>query len=105
MKKFLDDDIYLNNETGKRLYHAYAKDLPIIDYHCHLNPMDIAEDKVFTSLSELWLSDDHYKWRLLRADGAEEALITGDGSDRDKMHAFAKALEKAVGNPIYQWCN
>lgn len=105
MKKFLDDDIYLNNETGKRLYHAYAKDLPIIDYHCHLNPMDIAEDKVFTSLSELWLSDDHYKWRLLRADGAEEALITGDGSDRDKIHAFAKALEKAVGNPIYQWCH
>ncbi len=105
MKKFLDDDFCLNNETGKKLYHAYAKDLPIIDYHCHLDPKDIAEDRVFSSLSELWLSGDHYKWRLLRADGAEEAFVTGEGDDSEKIRIFAKALEKAIGNPLYHWCH
>ena len=103
MKKFLDEDFCLKNETSKRLYHTYAKELPIIDYHCHLSPEDIATDKTFKSLAELWLSGDHYKWRLMRADGAEEKFVTGDGDDNEKLRLWASVLEKAIGNPLYHW--
>ncbi len=103
MKKFLDEDFCLKNETAKRLYHTYAKELPIIDYHCHLSPKDIATDKTFKSLAELWLSGDHYKWRLMRADGAEEKFVTGDGDDNEKLRLWASVLEKAIGNPLYHW--
>lgn len=103
MKKFLDNDFCLKNETGKKLYHTYAENLPIIDYHCHLDPKDIAEDKVFKNLSELWLSGDHYKWRLMRADGADEKYVTGDGNEDEKIRLWAKVLEKSIGNPLYHW--
>lgn len=103
MKRFLGEDFCLKNETAKKLYHNYAENMPIIDYHCHLDPKDIAEDKVFESLSELWLSGDHYKWRLMRADGAPEKYVTGDGDDSEKLRLWARALEKSIGNPLYHW--
>lgn len=103
MKKFLDNDFCLNNETGKYLYHTYAENMPIIDYHCHLDAKDIAEDKKFDSLASLWLSGDHYKWRLMRADGVEEAFVTGDGDETEKIRLWARVLSKAIGNPLYAW--
>ncbi len=103
MRKFLDEDFLLYNETGKYLYHKYAENMPIIDYHCHLDAKDIAEDKVFTNLTELWLSGDHYKWRLMRTDGADEKFVTGDGDEKEKLRLWAKVVEKSVGNPLYHW--
>ena len=103
MKRFLDEDFCLKNETAKKLYHTYAEKLPIIDYHCHLDAKDIALDKTFKSLSELWLSGDHYKWRLMRADGAAEEYVTGSGDENEKLRLWARVLEKAIGNPLYHW--
>lgn len=101
--RFLNDDFYLENEISKNLFYKYAKKMPIADYHCHINPMDIAENKQFTNLSQLWLNHDHYKWRLIRAYGAEEEYITGDKTDREKFSVWAKTIEKSIGNPIYLW--
>ena len=103
MKKFLGDDFILNSEVAVSLYENYAKKLPIIDYHCHIPAKDIAENKTFRNITELWLGGDHYKWRLTRAAGIEEKYITGDASDYDKFKAFVSALETAVGNPLYHW--
>lgn len=103
MKGFMDSDFLLRTETAKRLYHEVAEGLPIIDYHCHLSPKEIAEDKRFSSITELWLGGDHYKWRLMRSFGIEEQYITGDASDREKFRAWAKALGTAIGNPLYHW--
>ena len=102
MKDFFGKDIFLDNETAKELYNC-VKDLPIFDYHCHLSPKEIAEDRVFHDLGELWLECDHYKWRLMRFAGVEERLVTGDAPYKDKFFAFAKAVEGAVGNPVYHW--
>lgn len=106
---FLDDNFLLTNEPAKKLYHEHAKKMPIIDYHCHLEPKDIYENKNYPNLTRVWLNDgmlgDHYKWRLERANGVPEDLITGDGDEYEKMMAWAGTLEKAIGNPIYEWAN
>ena len=102
MKAFYGKDCFLHTESAVRLYEK-AKDYPIFDYHCHLSPKQIAEDAVFENIGVLWLGGDHYKWRLMRADGIEERLITGDASWRDKFLAFASVVPKMAGNPIYHW--
>lgn len=101
--EFMNDNFILTNETARRLYHEYAKDLPIIDYHCHINPQEIAEDKKFKNITEIWLGGDHYKWRMIRSNGVPENEITGDASDRIKFQRFAEALPRAIGNPMYHW--
>lgn len=102
---FLDENFVLKNDIAKQLYHGYAKDQPIIDYHCHLDPKEIYEDKSFRNITEAWLAGDHYKWRLMRANGVPETLITGDGSDYDKFAAWAETIELCIGNPLYIWTN
>jgi len=103
MKAFMGDDFLLTNKTGKELYNTYAKELPIYDYHCHLVAQEIAENKTFYDVGELMLKGDHYKWRIMRACGIDEKLITGDASWKDKFYAYAKALSSAIGNPLYHW--
>lgn len=100
---FINDDFLLKNETAKRLYHSYAENLPIIDYHCHIQPREIAEDKHFSDITEVWLGGDHYKWRLIRMTGAPEGEITGSCDPIVKFRHFAAALPKAAGNPMYHW--
>lgn len=103
MKKFMDKDFLLSNEISKKLYHEYSSVMPIIDYHCHINPQEIAEDKKFENLTQVWLGADHYKWRQMRSNGIEEKYITGDATDREKFQKWAETLEKAIGNPLYHW--
>ncbi len=103
MKAFLDDHFLLQTETAKNLYHNYAKKAPIYDYHCHLSPQEIADNKSYRNLTELWLGGDHYKWRVMRSNGIQEDFITGDQDDYDKFLAFAKSLPYAIGNPMYHW--
>ncbi len=103
MKQFIHDDFLLPNPIAVNLYHKYAKKLPIIDYHCHLNPKDIFEDKKFNNLYDAWLSGDHYKWRLLRANGVTEDYITGNQSDEDKFMKWAEVVPRLIGNPLYHW--
>ncbi|MBX9966246.1 glucuronate isomerase [Priestia aryabhattai] len=103
MKNFMDDHFLLTNETAAHLYNSYAKDMPIIDYHCHLNPQEIYENKQFASLTNVWLDGDHYKWRLMRANGIEEEKITGSASDYEKFLAWAKTVPMTIGNPLYHW--
>ena len=103
MKPFMDDDFLLSNETAKTLYHNYAKQVPIIDYHCHINPQEIAEDRQFDTITQVWLGGDHYKWRQMRTNGIEEKFITGDASDYEKFEKWAATLQKAIGNPLYHW--
>ncbi|WP_151734257.1 glucuronate isomerase [Paenibacillus tengchongensis] len=100
---FLNDDFLLTTDTAKALFHQHAKEMPIIDYHCHLDPKEIYEDRPFANLTAAWLYGDHYKWRLMRANGVPESHITGDASDYDKFLAWARTLPKAVGNPLYSW--
>ncbi len=100
---FIKDDFLLTNKTAEDLFHNHGGDLPVIDYHNHLSPKDIAEDRIFNNLSEAWLNGDHYKWRLMRANGAEESNITGDAPDFDKFRTFAETLPYAIGNPVYHW--
>lgn len=96
------DDLFLKSSTAARLYDA-VRDLPIVDYHCHLQPKEILEDKVFTDIAQVWLGGDHYKWRLMRACGVPEKCITGNASPREKFRAYATCLETAAGNPLYVW--
>ncbi len=103
MKPFMDDDFLLSNETAKILYHNYAKKMPIIDYHCHINPQEIAEDRQFDTITQVWLGGDHYKWRQMRTNGIDEKFITGDASDYEKFEKWAATLQKAIGNPLYHW--
>lgn len=103
MKKFMDENFLLHNQTAIELFHNVAKELPIIDFHCHLSPKEIYENKKFKNITEVWLYGDHYKWRLMRANGIDEKYITGDGSDYDKFVAWAKTISIAIGNPIYHW--
>lgn len=103
----LNEDFLLTNEMGKKLYHQYAEKMPIIDFHCHLNPKEIYDNKNYPNITRIWLNDglfgDHYKWRLMRANGVPEALITGDGDEYQKFLAWAQTIEKAIGNPLYEW--
>ena len=102
-KAFMDKDFILNSETAKVLFHNYAAKMPIIDYHCHLIPREIWEDRRFKNITEVWLGGDHYKWRLMRANGVDEKYITGDAPDKEKFFKFAETLEKCIGNPVHQW--
>lgn len=103
MRKFMDDNFLLSTDTAITLYHEYAKNMPICDYHCHLNPKEIAEDKRYSNITEIWLGGDHYKWRTMRSFGIEEKYITGDASDYEKFQAFAKVMPYLIGNPMYHW--
>jgi glucuronate isomerase len=103
LNKFMDENFLLNNETAVHLYHNYAKDMPIIDYHCHLSPQEIFENKSFKNITDAWLSGDHYKWRVMRALGIDEEYITGSASDYDKFLAWAEAVPLLIGNPLYNW--
>ena len=103
MKQFLDENFLLTNATAERLYHEYAKDMPIIDYHNHLPPNEVAEDKNFENISKVWLKGDHYKWRAMRVNGVNEDYITGDKSDWEKFRAWAATVPYTLRNPLYQW--
>ena len=102
MKSFFADDVLLTNESAKRVYQA-VKDLPIIDYHCHLDQYKIADDYEFENIGEIWLAGDHYKWRAMRLCGVDEELITGKASWKDKFVAYATIFPKLIGNPLYYW--
>lgn len=103
--QFLGDDFLLTTETAKSLYHEVAAGLPIIDYHCHLIPEEVATNRRFTDLTDIWLGGDHYKWRLMRANGIAEDCITGDAPAVEKFKAFARTIPYAVRNPMYHWCH
>ncbi|RCX21635.1 D-glucuronate isomerase [Fontibacillus phaseoli] len=100
---FLNDNFLLTTDIAQTLFHDHAKSMPIIDYHCHLDPQEIYENKHFPNLTAAWLYGDHYKWRLMRANGIPESHITGDASDYDKFLAWARTVPKAIGNPLYSW--
>ena len=99
----INDNFMLKNDVAKKLYNDYAKDLPIIDYHCHISPKMIAEDYRFKNITELFLGGDHYKWRVMRSNGVDEKYITGDASDYEKFLKFAETLPYTIGNPMYHW--
>lgn len=104
MKQFMGDDFLLKNKSSERLYHEFAKDQPIYDYHCHLIPGELATNKRFTTITDMWLGGDHYKWRAMRANGIPEAIISGKDADPyDRFLAWAKTVEKLMGNPLYHW--
>ncbi len=103
MKPFVHDDFLLETETARELYHSFAKELPIIDFHCHLSPQSMAEDHRFRSISEIWLEGDHYKWRAMRTNGVAERFCSGEGSDWEKFEAWARTLPETLGNPLYHW--
>ena len=114
MIKFMDDDFILGNDTAKHLFHDYAEQLPIIDYHCHLDPKEIYEDRRFDNLGDVWfggrqddgsIAGDHYKWRLMRSNGMSEDLVTGRRDELKRFMGFADTLSLAVGNPMYHWCH
>ena len=103
MVKFMDKDFLLTTKTAKKLFHDYAEKMPVIDYHCHINPKEIWENHKFRNITEAWLGGDHYKWRAIRTNGVEEEKITGTADDKTKFDEFAKMLEKAIGNPLFPW--
>ena len=104
-KAFMDKDFLLDSDAAKELYTKYADmtKTPILDYHCHINPREICEDRKFNNITEVWLGGDHYKWRQMRTNGVDERYITGDASDRDKFQKWAETLPKLIGNPLYHW--
>ena len=103
MTPFMDADFLLTTATARHLYHNIAAKMPIIDYHCHIDPKEIAEDRRFDNISEVWLGGDHYKWRQMRWNGIPEELITGNADPREKFRAFASVLPRLIGNPLYHW--
>ena len=103
MKQFLDNNFLLESETSCRLFHDYAGKMPIIDYHCHVSPQEIALDIKFDNIAEAWLGGDHYKWRMIRACGVDEYYITGAADPQEKFQKFAESLPNAIGNPLYHW--
>ncbi|MCR5147417.1 MAG: glucuronate isomerase [Eubacterium sp.] len=114
MSSFMNEDFMLNNETAKKLFHNYAEAMPLIDYHCHISPKEIYEDRRYNNLAEVWLGGrnadgsyfgDHYKWRVMRSNAVPEDQVTGGADPYDKFVRFAEALEMAIGNPMYHWCN
>lgn len=100
---FIDEDFLLSNAAGRRLYHEYAESEPILDYHCHLPPQDVAGNRQFRNLFEIWLEGDHYKWRAMRADGVSERFCTGDATPREKFDAWARTAPHTLRNPLYHW--
>src|SRR3954466_3894918 len=102
-RNFLDENFLLSNETAKRLYHDYAKGMPIADYHNHLPPNEIAEDKNFENITRVWLNGDHYKWRAMRTNGVDESYITGDKPDHEKFKKWAETVPYTLRNPLYHW--
>ena len=114
MKAFMDQEFMLQNETAQHLYHTYAADMPICDYHCHISPKEIYENRRFENITQVWLGGkqpdgtyfgDHYKWRVMRSNGVPEEYITGSKPDRERFQKFAEALPMAIGNPMYHWTN
>lgn len=103
MKQFMDQDFLLSTESAKSLFHTYAEKMPVVDYHCHINPQEIFEDRKFETITQVWLGGDHYKWRQMRSNGVEEKYITGDATDREKFQKWAETLSKLIGNPLYHW--
>ena len=103
MKNYMDKDFLLESPSAIKLYHDYAAKLPIIDYHCHLSPREIAENKTFSNITELWLYGDHYKWRAMRSCGVNEKYITGESSDFEKFSEFCRIMPLLAGNPVYHW--
>ncbi len=103
MKKFMDDNFLLQTKTAQRLYHEHAAKMPIYDYHCHLSPKEIAEDKHYDNLGEIWLGGDHYKWRAMRTNGVAEKFVTGDASWREKFQKWAVTVPQTIRNPLYHW--
>src|SRR5688500_609311 len=100
---FITENFLLRTKTAQRLYHDYAKDLPIIDYHNHLPPQEIAEDKIFDNITQAWLYGDHYKWRAMRTCGIDESYITGNRTDEEKFIKWAEAVPSTLRNPLYHW--
>ena len=114
MKEFMDRDFLLQSETAKHLFHTYAENQPLVDYHCHLSPQEIYEDRRFHDIGEVWLGGrkedgsyfgDHYKWRIMRSNGVPEEEVTGTDHPYERFEKFAEALELCIGNPMYHWCN
>ena len=105
MISFLNEQFLLTNDTAKTLYHNFASKMPIADYHCHIDPKDIYEDRRFENITQIWLGGDHYKWRIMRSNGVDETYITGSAPDREKFQKFAEALPRCIGNPMYHWCH
>lgn len=104
MKQFLDEDFLLKSDTAKTLYHSYAKEMPIFDFHNHLSAREIYEDRCYENIAQVWLGGDHYKWRAMRAFGILEEHITGiKGNDYEKFKAWAETIQAAIGNPLYHW--
>ena len=103
MKKFMDKDFLLQTETAKGLYHNYAAKMPIFDYHCHINPQEIAEDKQFENITQIWLYGDHYKWRGMRTNGIDEKYCTGNASDWEKFEKWAETVPYTLRNPLFTW--
>ena len=114
MKAFMDKEFMLQSPVAQHLYHTYAADMPICDYHCHISPKEIYENRRFENIAQVWLggrqpdgslAGDHYKWRVMRSNGVPEAYITGTKPDRERFQKFAEALPMCVGNPMYHWCH
>lgn len=103
MKKFMDENFLLQTETAQKLYHEHASKMPIFDYHCHVSPKEIAEDKQFENITQIWLYGDHYKWRAMRANGVNERFCTGDASDWEKFEKWAETVPNTLRNPLYHW--
>lgn len=103
MKAFMDKNFILSNETAQKLYFDFAADTPVLDYHCHINPREIWEDRRFENITQVWLGGDHYKWRFMRSCGVEEDYITGGAPDREKFLKWSECLGKAIGNPLFHW--
>ncbi|MBN1518335.1 glucuronate isomerase [Candidatus Sumerlaeota bacterium] len=103
MKKFLDENFLLQNEIAKKLYHEHAAKMPIYDYHCHLSPQEVAEDKRYDNLGEVWLGGDHYKWRAMRTNGVSEEFCSGGKPWRDKFQKWAETVPQTIRNPLYHW--
>ncbi|WP_288073135.1 glucuronate isomerase [Hydrotalea sp.] len=103
MKQFLDEEFLLHNKTAVKLYHEFAKSMPIIDYHCHLSPQQIADDVRFKNITQIWLYGDHYKWRAMRTNGVDEQFCTGNASDKDKFTQWAATVPYTLRNPLYHW--
>lgn len=103
MKKFMDENFLLKTETARKLYHEHAAKMPIFDYHCHINPKDIADDRKFNTITEIWLAGDHYKWRGMRTNGIAEKYCTGDATDWEKFEKWAETVPQTLRNPLYHW--
>ena len=103
MNTFIDDNFLLQSKTSRKLYHEYAKNMPIFDYHCHLDAKEIAENIKYKNITDLWLGGDHYKWRAMRINGVDETFITGNAADYEKFMKWAETIPYCIGNPLYHW--